>query len=93
MTEGELFTSLSSVLSLKFTSLILVGNMVVRAPQARQMVARGEREARSPWNAFEKRSTGLEGRQKRARASVAPAGLARFLSVIQGQRVGAHEEV
>jgi hypothetical protein len=59
--------------------------MVVAAPQARQMVARGEREARSPWN-VRKRSTGLEGRQKRARVSVAPAGLARFLSVIQGQR-------
>jgi hypothetical protein len=55
------------------------------APQARQMVARGEREARSPWN-VRKRSTGLDGRQKRARVSVAPAGLARFLSVIQGQR-------
>jgi hypothetical protein len=66
--------------------MVDVGNMVVRAPQARQMVARGEREARSPWNAFEKRSTGLEGRQKRASMSVAPPGLARFLSVIQGQR-------
>jgi hypothetical protein len=66
--------------------MVDVGNMVVRAPQARQMVARGEREARSPWNAFEKRSTGLKGRQKRARMSVAPPGLARFLSVIQGQR-------
>jgi hypothetical protein len=29
--------------------------MVVRAPQARQMVARGEREARSPWNVREKK--------------------------------------
>jgi hypothetical protein len=35
---------------------------------------------------FEKRSTGLEGRQKRVRVSVAPPGLARFLFVIQGQR-------
>jgi hypothetical protein len=37
------------------TSLILVGNMVVRAPQARQMVARGEREARNPWNVRKKK--------------------------------------
>jgi hypothetical protein len=33
---------------------VLVGNMVVRAPQARQRVARGEREARSPWNRSKK---------------------------------------
>jgi hypothetical protein len=29
--------------------------MVVRAPQARQMVARGEREARNPWNVRKKK--------------------------------------
>jgi hypothetical protein len=34
---------------------VMVGNMAVRAPQARQMVARGEREARSPWNVREKK--------------------------------------
>jgi hypothetical protein len=34
---------------------VLVGNMVVSAPQVRQMVAGGEREARSPWNVREKK--------------------------------------
>jgi hypothetical protein len=65
------------LLSISHHSKEVVGNMVVRAPQARQMVARGERGARSPWNAFEKRRTGLDGRLKRASVSVAPPGLAR----------------
>jgi hypothetical protein len=59
--------------------------MVGRAPQARQMVARGEREARSPRNVREKKyrpGRPTETGQRVCRHS----GAGRFLSVIQGQR-------
>jgi hypothetical protein len=51
-----------------------------------QKVARGKREARSPWIA-NNRNSGTEGRQSTTvRVSVAPAGLACFLGMIQGRR-------